>query len=304
MVADKVTAFGHRLDLSAHHFGWLTQSDLSAASIAHLRDQAMSDGYLYFRDFWPRAQVQAVRNALVQQLWEKELLQPGTEKDACVAIPGHEIGRAMGHPLNQKTPQLQDLVFGDRIMTFFTEFLGGPARHFDYIWFRTKGPGHGSAIHCDLVYMGRGTQNIYTAWIPLGDIDLDMGGLLLLEGSHNKAAEIQPYLSRDVDSYCVNRKSAAAYASGEKWWDGTLSRNPITLQSRLGGRWLTAKSFSMGDVLLFNMKIVHCSLDNQTNRVRLSVDTRYQLSSDAIDPRWIGERPPGHALSMRNGRIC
>ncbi len=157
----------------------------------------------------------------------------------------------------------------------FADFLGGPARHFDFVWFRTKGTGHGSPIHCDLVYMGRGTHRLYTAWVPLDDIPLDMGGLLLLEGSHRKSAELHAYLSRDVDTYCENHDDAAKFVAGRKWWDGTLSKNPLALQQSLGGRWLTAEEFKLGDTLFFNMTLVHGSLDNTTDRVRLSTDTRY-----------------------------
>ncbi len=123
--------------------------------------------------------------------------------------------------------------------------------------------------------MGRGTHRLYTAWVPLDDIPLDMGGLLLLEGSHRKSAELHAYLSRDVDTYCENHDDAAKFVAGRKWWDGTLSKNPLALQQSLGGRWLTAEEFKLGDTLFFNMTLVHGSLDNTTDRVRLSTDTRY-----------------------------
>ena len=55
---------------------------------------------------------------------------------------------------------------------------------------------------------------------------------------------------------------------------------------------------------MFNMTLVHGSLDNQTNRFRLSTDTRYQLLADPIDERWVGERPPGHGASQTRGRVC
>ncbi len=33
--------------------------------------------------------------------------------------------------------------------------------------------------------MGRGTKNLITCWIPLGDIDIEMGTLTMLEGSNH-----------------------------------------------------------------------------------------------------------------------
>jgi hypothetical protein len=52
------------------------------------------------------------------------------------------------------------------------------------------------------------------------------------------------------------------------------------------------------------MATVHASMDNQTNRFRLSSDSRYQLASEAIDERWIGEKPVGHGLAGKRGKIC
>lgn len=293
---------GKPLDLSPERFGFLRESS-AEADPSQLRQQMEQEGYLYLREFWDRETVQAVRDSITGQLQQMEFLRPGTDPDDAI-FDGREVGRALGNPLNQHDPKLRELLFGPRITEFFERFLGGPVRHFDFIWFRTKGPGLGSPIHCDLVYMGRGTHDLYTTWVPIGDVDLNLGGLIVLEGSHKQSDRLGPYLSRDVDAYCTNRRDAAEYASGKKWWDGTLSRQAAWLQKALGGRWLTSPEFRMGDAMIFNMTLVHGSLDNQTDRFRLSTDTRFQLANEPIDERWIGEQPPGHALSQRQGRVC
>jgi len=50
--------------------------------------------------------------------------------------------------------------------------------------------------------------------------------------------------------------------------------------------------------------MIHASLDNQTNRFRLSSDSRYQLASEPADERWIGDKPPGHGPHVSKGVIC
>lgn len=299
----RLFAHGVELDLSPERFGFLLESRADD-DLPVLHDRMERDGYIYLRDFWPAARVQAVRDSLTNQLARLGFLQPGSPPDEARSVPGREVGRAMGNPLDQHDLLLRNLVFGPELLDFFARFLGGPVRHFDFIWFRTKGPGLGSPLHCDLVYMGRGTHNLYTAWVPLGDVSLELGGLLLLEGSHHQAGRLRAYLTRDVDTYCTNREDAAEYASGRKWWDGTLSKNAVALQQSLGGRWLTSPVFRRGDVLIFNMTLVHGSLDNQTDRIRLSTDTRYQLAADPVDERWVGPNPPGHSVAMRHGRVC
>jgi hypothetical protein len=52
------------------------------------------------------------------------------------------------------------------------------------------------------------------------------------------------------------------------------------------------------------MFTLHASLDNQTERVRLSTDSRYQLASEAVDERWIGEKPLAHGPEAKVGMIC
>lgn len=110
-------------------------------------------------------------------------------------------------------------------------------------------------------------------------------------------------LSKDVDKYCVNYPNTQQYASGEKSWNEMLSENPVSLRSKTGGRWLTTEH-EMGDLVLFGMTTVHGSLDNQADRIRLSVDIRYQRASEPIDHRWVGEKSAGHSVAMKRRRVC
>jgi hypothetical protein len=52
------------------------------------------------------------------------------------------------------------------------------------------------------------------------------------------------------------------------------------------------------------MRTIHASLDNQSNRVRLSVDTRYQLASEPVDERFVAENPVPYAVNFKKGRVC
>ena len=127
---------------------------------------------------------------------------------------------------------------------------------------------------------------------------------MVLEQSHLKNALLRNYLSKDVDSYCTNRTGAdEARASDSLLWDGKLAKDPVSLRKKLGGRWLTAE-FEAGDMVTFCMTLVHASLDNQTDQIRLSSDSRYQLATEAVDERWVGVNPVGHTRAGKTGRIC
>ena len=55
-------------------------------------------------------------------------------------------------------------------------------------------------------------------------------------------------------------------------------------------QWASS-SFQAGDVMIFGMYLMHASLENSSGRYRLSSDTRYQLASEAVDERHMGEHP-------------
>ena len=85
-------------------------------------------------------------------------------------------------------------------------------------------------------------------------------------------------------------------ASNPQQFNGSYSSNPVEVQEKFGKRWLTT-DFKMGDLLVFTMHTMHCSLDNRSaeNRIRLSVDSRYQPAAEEADERWVGENSLGHS---------
>lgn len=297
------TAQGRPVDLSPNAFGVLRDTD-PATPPEQLNAQLAEDGYLFLRGFHPRAQVAAVREQLLEILAAKGLTDPAHPPSAAIANPA--VKSNFTPEAAAQSPLIRELVFGPRILNFWARLFGEPARHFDFLWFRSVGPGHGTTPHCDWVYMGRGTRRLYTCWTPYGDIDQTLGGLMLLEGTHQQGDRIRQYLDHDVDEYCTNRRHAKDIESGKRQWEftGRLSTNPVSLREKYQTRWLTADTFQLGDVLIFGMEMIHASLDNQTNQLRLSSDSRYQRASEPIDERWIGENPVGHGVAGKRGKIC
>lgn len=312
-------ARGHELDQSATALGELPAAPLNAV----LPKRLAEDGFLFLRGFFPRADVLQARQVVTDRLMQRGFLNPAFPAQDAVAAPRLKIVNSQSAfrpptdhaPEPIKTYQADDLtrenrplhalLYGERLLNFFQKLLGGPVRHYNYTWFRMVSPGFGTPPHCDIVYMGRGTDQVFTTWMPLGDTPLKIGGLMVLEGSHRQADRLAKYLSRDVDEYCTNGRYAAEIEAGKRLfeWDGTLSHNPVTLREKLGGRWLTTE-YRAGDILIFTMKTIHASLDNQSDRIRLSSDSRYQLASEPIDERYVVANPVPYARDFKRGRIC
>jgi Phytanoyl-CoA dioxygenase (PhyH) len=311
----RLTAQRKELELEGDAFGELPESQDILDDSFTLQQRMVEDGYLFLRGVLDRAQVVEARRECVRRLAEAGRLEPGT--DPMLAIPRRSgEGSYFWAELAEGNAPLLGVLYSGPMMAIFERLLGGSVRHYDFTWMRAVTPGGGTAPHCDVVYMGRGTKNLYTAWTPLGDIPRTIGGLIVLEGSHKRQDVTGSYLSQDVDSYCENGPAADDVRTGKiHWehpethapWDGAFSHDPPALRQQLGGRWLTA-DYAMGDVLIFSMTTVHASLDNQGDTIRLSSDTRYQRTDEPIDERWIkgphGEKPIAHGLAAKRGRIC
>lgn len=305
MAWPKITSLGLELDRSTAAFGELRRSDDIAGDGPALRARMQADGYLYLPGLLDVVLAQRAREFVLDRLAELGCLDDRHPRADAVSKPGGNP--FMPAPLVTGNQALHQLLYTGPMMALYERLLGGAVRHFDYTWFRSiPGGAQGTYPHCDVVYMGRGTFHLYTSWTPLGDVPLEVGGLMILENSHQQKDRLRNYLERDVDVYCTNYPDADEIRTGQKsWqdWDGRLSSNPVTLREKLGGRWLTTE-YRLGDVLVFGMATVHASLDNQSNRYRLSSDSRYQLASEPVDERWIGAQPIAHGPAGKRGKIC
>lgn len=309
MVATALTlrSLGMELNPSPTAFGELRDSSDIVGDAEALRHRMRDDGYVFLRNYLSRDEVLAARREVIRRLDADGYIDRNHPLDGAVSVPGKTM--AFSGEYGNNNPSLERVLYRGPMMTFYERLFGEPVRHYDFTWLRrVSGHTQGTAPHADVVYMGRGTWELYTSWTPLGDIDWELGGLMILEGSIHQTNRLRKYLQSDVDTYCVNSPDAADIASGRKlWqWGGVLTDNPVSLQQHLGGRWLTTE-FRMGDVLMFSVLTIHASLDNQTNRFRLSSDSRYQRVRDPIDERWIrvdGQPPVGHGVAGKRGRIC
>ena len=259
----------------------LRESNDALDDAATLQQRMADDGYLLIRGLHEREQVLAARRGILEDLQHRGFLKPGAELMDGVVDPGSDaaaINSAMSHRHLTRLPALLYLVEGRLVMEFFARFLGGEVRTFDFKWLRTKCPGPGSSLHYDTVYMNRGTANLYTCWSPLGDLTLDMGTLAICLGSNRFEKIKQTYGQSDVDRDLIQ---------------GNFSNDPVEMVEKFGGIWATTE-FRAGDAVIFGMHTMHGSTDNQSDRIRLSSDTRYQLASEPVDERWIGVEPKGH----------
>jgi hypothetical protein len=277
-----LTANGHPLDDSPERLGELVPANDLLDDPVGLRESMAANGYLFFRELLEPQIVLAARHEILLKYAILGEVDDRYPIDDAIAGDRHAVGtanlRAFSDSVRSGTSYLR-ITDGPEVLAVHEALLGGAVRSFDMRWPRFVRPGEGCGFHCDGPYMNRGTDRIFSSWIPLGRVDRAEGGLVLLENSHRSERLLSGYLSADADR------------DGLTWLDA----DPTKVQSAYGERWLTT-DFEPGDVLCFGMHTLHGAIDNSSprGRCRLSSDSRYQRVDEPADPRWNGANFDGH----------
>jgi ectoine hydroxylase-related dioxygenase (phytanoyl-CoA dioxygenase family) len=284
----QLSSGGHDLEMTAEAFGQLSDSNDLLGDVSALKTRISEDGYLLFRGLLNRDNVLDARRDIMLNFATIGEIDSINHP----YMDGIQSSRSFIDKVNliaftesiRTGTAYTALVHDPALIGFFREFMNGEVRTFDFRWPRFMRPGECTGVHCDGPYITRGTKNVWSAWIPIGDVTMSEGALVILEGSHKNERLRSSYGTRDADR------------EGLGW----LSTDPVGLRKRLGGRWLST-DFKAGDVIVFGPYLVHASLDNNSavGRCRLTSDTRYLLVGDELDERWNGDITNPHGGTQK-----
>ena len=274
--------------LSADRLGWLTSTDPGIGMDA-IRRRYQDHGHVWLKGLLSRTEVIAFRRWVFERLAVTGLVEPGSDFSLGVAS-------ATGFDRNLADRRLMSLVRSvayegfcaqPKMARFMDDFLQGISYLHKRKIMRFTQPGTPTVTpaHYDLVYLRGGTSRVVTAWIPIGDIPVEMGGLVYLEGSHALGAKMEAeFEAKNGDLSPEERISAYNSHMTEGGW---VSKDLPDMAERFETRWLAA-DYEAGDVMLHSPFMIHASTTNQDRdrRLRLSTDIRYQNVDDEIDIRW------------------
>ena len=259
----------------------LRDSNDVLADDAALRERFDDDGYLFLRGYLDRNEVLAAREAILHYMDQHEGLEPGARPlDGVMGEYGKSVPM-IGRPVITHHPAVKQVLEAPRLFELTRRLMGESTISFDYKWLRAVGNDGATGCHMDHVYMGRGSKRVTTCWIPLGDIPVEQGTLVVAPRSHREEsfAKIRSTYGRmDVD-----RDKIA----------GWFTDRPREITDTFGGTWAT-DDVQAGDIILIGMHTMHASTTNTTDRWRLSCDVRFQPASEPTDERWVGLTPRGH----------
>jgi ectoine hydroxylase-related dioxygenase (phytanoyl-CoA dioxygenase family) len=277
-VTSALTSNGISVPFDAPHFAPLRDSSQWRSDPAELRSRYLEDGYLYLRGVLDRPTVIELRQAYFAQ-FDPAYLRPGTDPAEGLfsgrrprGLPDHGVA---GHPAHAfvRSARFDAFAADPRLERLAADVLGGPVRrlpraivrHFD------RATPRASRAHVDRSYLDAGSDQLLTAWIPLGDCPRPTGGLVYLEGTHRLDPADFEHLRGVSDRPGDNR---------------AISHDLAWVADQLGRRWRWA-DYRAGDVTIHSPYIVHASLDTTTDAMRLSADLRYLLEGEPADARWL-----------------
>ena len=273
-LTEPLVSNGYILEMTPHRLGWLEPTD-SSLPLKQLREKYQQNGYLWLKGFFDRDIILDFRSYFFDTIFSGaktfvELVSSQEYNDFCTM------------------PRLWD---------FYREFLEGePYLHKRKI-IRFTHPGELSCTggHYDLIYLRAGTDKLSTSWIPLGDIPVEMGGLIYLEHADALGRQMEAEFSaKNANLSPEERISAYNRNMRENGW---ISTNLVQMADSFNSRWLIA-DYEAGDMVIHSPYMIHAATQNHDHlhRVRLSTDIRYQRADDAADPRWAKHWVPNDDL--------
>lgn len=281
-------ANGKVLSTAQNRLGYLTPTDPSVG-LETIRKLFAAQGYVWLKGLLPSRDVVDFRGFVFSYMADTGLLKPGLDPSLGIAAAGTFDRQLADRRLMSlvRSAAYEGFCAQPPLSRFMDKFLGGLSYLHKRKIMRFTRPGTSVATpaHYDLVYLRGGTSRIVTAWIPLGDISVDMGGLVYLEGSHAIGADMEARFNSDnAGMDPQERISAYNRNMAEGGW---VSKDLPEMAERFDARWLIA-DFEAGDVVLHSPYMIHASTTNQSmdGRIRLSTDIRFQNVDDEIDARW------------------
>ncbi len=263
--------------------GELSDSSGCLADPPELQRRLKNEGYLLLRQVLDQDCVLAARQEILEALMDVGEIEPPAIRGVFSGT-SRRLERPEGLGAFWKSvsegPLIRQVTHGIQLREIMDRVFGEPSRPQDYLFIRVAPPGRSTDLHYDHPFFARGSQRIHTVWLALGEVPLEEGPLVVVQGSNRFSDLIDRARSIDYDSTASPRVM--------------VETDAVTLARQRRVKLLTT-DFHPGDLAVFGMHTLHGSLDNRSEagRVRLSCDVRFQPAADPLDDRYFGPDPRG-----------
>lgn len=284
--------------------------------IEEARRRYEEDGYVFVKGLLPREDVLKAREEYFKLLSPSGVLAPSTEPvegifDAAKDkrdYPGIGAGGAdaNGRPtgVSESGELFVELALQAHTEPWYKDVFCKHPALLDYVsnftgWgsdtlgirrtlLRNNTPGNPAiGVHYDQIFLRYGKDTALTAWVPMGDVSREGGGLIYLERGHKLGSEIEEDFTRKAKASGFSDEEARNAFNSNMINGGMLSGEPAEFGRRHNRRWLVTE-YEAGDVVFHNAYSIHASTINHdpANRIRLGTDLRFVNSTEPWDTRW------------------
>ena len=228
-----------------------------------LRQRAAEHGCLFFKRLLDPARVLEVRRQVLGVCREHGWLDEGSDLMAGVSDPGVRVVESddpRWQAFYNDVLRIRDfhgLALDPAIIRMFEALFDEPVLAHSRNICRLVFPdmnSHSTPPHQDNYFIG-GSDETWTAWIPLGDCPEELGGLAVNRGSH-RGGMLETSEGVGPGGRQVAIEDASSWVGGD---------------------------YACGDVIVLHSLTIHQGRDNLTpDRLRLSSDYRYQPRSHPV----------------------
>lgn len=250
----------------------LVESNGILLNETRLRERLEEDGYLFFRGLLDADRLLALRGQMLEVMQANGWLVADSDPIDGIAVDGVQCTEgdlAYSEVYHQvyRIQEFHEIAHCEEILSLVERIRGCPMlpqpQKVARLWFPNFTE-HTTPTHQDFVHF-QGSNDNLTCWSPVGNCPRELGGLAVLKGSHRVGKVLEHHFSLGA---------------------GSLHLDPE--EHPLGSEWLTT-DFEVGDTLVFPALTVHKAMPNITqDRLRVSLDNRYQRVSDPIAEHMLG----------------
>jgi hypothetical protein len=264
-----MTAPADDTDMTRTTAGELVDSSALVGDWQALRARIATDGYVFVRGLLDRAAIDAVGRTGLGHLQACGWTATGPDPVAAAprtpirAIRMRDAFRDRGYMRILADPDFNRIAFSAPLTDLMAQILGPGGLCYPLKLPRVVYPADlvprqpGNVVHKDY----GSVQDMFTCWVPLGEVPRTLGGLAVKPGSQHTSR----CRYRQLDSL-------------EQGW-ATVDYEP-------------------GDVLVFHCLTTHAALPNRQMRMRFSAEYRWQLA-DQPAPKRLVIGPHGHEIGSR-----
>ncbi|GKT44392.1 uncharacterized protein ColSpa_11545 [Colletotrichum spaethianum] len=142
---------------------------------------------------------------------------------------------------------------------------------------RNNTPGNKAiGVHYDQSFMRYGEPTSVTAWVPIGDVRLEGGGLIYMQDGEKLGEEIENEFTAKAKAAGMSEDETKNAFNANMMTTGFLSEGPADFGRRYGKKWLVS-AYEAGDVVFHSAHMIHASTKNHDpeGRIRLGTDLRF-----------------------------